>query len=53
MLQDVLKERITEVDMINGAIVREGDALGIPTPVNSVLTSLIQAIQETYQERLC
>lgn len=53
MLQDVLKERITEVDMINGAIVREGDALGIPTPVNSVLTNLIQAIQETYQERLC
>ena len=53
MLQDVLKERITEVDMINGAIVREGDALGIPTPVNGVLTNLIQAIQETYQERLC
>jgi len=53
MLQDVLKERITEVDMINGAIAREGDVLGIPTPVNSVLTNLIQAIQETYQERLC
>ena len=52
MLQDVLKERITEVDVINGAIVREGDALGIPTPVNSVLTNLVQAIQETYQERL-
>lgn len=52
MLQDVLKERITEVEMINGAIAREGDRLGIPTPVNRTLTNLVQAIQETYQERL-
>ena len=52
MLQDVLKERMTEVDFINGAIVRAGKALGIPTPVNLTLTSLVQAIQETYQERV-
>ena len=52
MLQDVLKERITEIDFINGAIVREGRSRGIPTPVNLTLTSLVQAIQETYQERL-
>ena len=52
MLQDVLKERITEVEMINGAIVREGDKLGIPTPVNRTLTNLVKAIQETYQERV-
>ena len=52
MLQDVLKERMTEVDFINGAIVREGKVLGIPTPVNLTLTSLVLAIQETYQERV-
>ncbi len=52
MLQDVLKEKITEVEMINGAIAREGDNLGIPTPVNRTLTNLVQAIQETYQGRL-
>ena len=52
MLQDVLKEKITEVEMINGAIAREGDRLGIPTPVNRTLTNLVQAIQETFQERL-
>jgi len=52
MLQDVLKERITEVDFINGAIVREGKVLGIPTPVNFTLTSLVQAIQGTYRERI-
>ena len=52
MLQDVLKERVTEVDFINGAIVREGNRLGIPTPVNRSLTLLIQAIQETYKDRI-
>jgi len=52
MLQDVLKEKETEVDAINGAIVREGKALGIPTPVNLTLTSLVHAIQETYSERI-
>ena len=52
MLQDVLKEKMTEVDFINGAIVREGKSMGIPTPVNLSLTSLVQAIQETYQERI-
>ena len=52
MLQDVLKETETEVDAINGAIVREGEALGISTPVNRTLTSLVHAIQETYHERI-
>jgi 2-dehydropantoate 2-reductase len=49
MLQDVLNKKVTEVDFINGAIVREGEALGIPTPVNRILTSLVQAIQESYK----
>jgi len=48
MLQDVLNKKRTEIDAINGAIVREGAALGIPTPVNFTLTSLVQAFQETY-----
>ncbi len=49
MLQDVLNKKRTEIDSINGAIVREGAALGIPTPVNFTLTSLVQALQETYR----
>ncbi len=52
MLQDVLKRKLTEIDFINGAIVREGKSLGIPTPVNFVLTSLVQAVQETYTQRI-
>jgi len=52
MLQDVLGQRITEIQFINGAIVREGKKLGIPTPVNLTLTSLVSAIQETYDQRI-
>jgi 2-dehydropantoate 2-reductase len=52
MLQDVLKQKQTEIDYINGAIVREGARLGIPTPVNQTLTALVQALQESYQDRL-
>lgn len=42
MLQDVLKNRETEIDRINGAIVREGKKLGIATPINTTLTNLIK-----------
>lgn len=48
MLQDVLNNKRTEIDFINGAICRQGKALGIPTPVNEVLTSLVKTIEETY-----
>jgi 2-dehydropantoate 2-reductase len=51
MLQDVLNKRVTEIAFINGAIVREGKALGVPTPANFVLSSLVEAVQETYGER--
>lgn len=52
MLQDVLKEQPTEIAFINGAIVREGKKVGIPTPVNATLASLVTVIQETYEERV-
>ncbi|MBW1785499.1 MAG: 2-dehydropantoate 2-reductase [Deltaproteobacteria bacterium] len=51
MLQDVLNQRRTEVEFINGAISREGALLGISTPVNRTLTRLIRAIETTYEER--
>jgi 2-dehydropantoate 2-reductase len=52
MLQDVLNRKTTEVDFINGAIVREGEALGIATPVNRTLLSIVRTLQETYEERM-
>ena len=50
MLQDVLCSRRTEIDYINGAIMRQGKALGIPTPVNDVLTNIIRTIESSYEE---
>ncbi|HEX9014835.1 MAG TPA: 2-dehydropantoate 2-reductase [Chloroflexota bacterium] len=52
MLQDVLGRRRTEVDFINGAVVREGAALGIATPVNSVLTDMVRTIEASYAVRV-
>jgi 2-dehydropantoate 2-reductase len=52
MLQDVLNKKETEIDFINGAVVREGEALGISTPVNRTLTALVKALQESFAERL-
>ncbi|HTY62209.1 MAG TPA: ketopantoate reductase family protein [Acidobacteriota bacterium] len=43
MLQDVLRGAPTECDAINGAVVREGTRLGIPTPVNENLWQLVLA----------
>ena len=45
MRQDVERGSKTEVDFINGTIVREGLKLGIPTPVNDTLTKLIKTIE--------
>ncbi len=40
-LQDLKNGKKTEIDSLNGAIVRMGRELGIPTPVNWTLTQLI------------
>ena len=44
MLQDVERGVPTEIDYINGAVVKEGEAAGVPTPVNWTLTRLVKAL---------
>jgi len=44
MLQDVLRGTPTEVDTINGAIVRIGAQKGILSPVNRAICSLVEAL---------
>ena len=43
MLQDFLKGKRTEIDFISGAIVKEGQQIGIDTPVNRAMTYLVKA----------
>jgi 2-dehydropantoate 2-reductase len=50
MLQDVIRKKRTEIDFINGVIVREGRALGISTPVNELLLSVVSVIEQGYNE---
>ncbi|KAJ1950187.1 2-dehydropantoate 2-reductase (Ketopantoate reductase) (KPA reductase) (KPR) [Linderina macrospora] len=42
MLQDVSAGRQTEVDWINGYLVRLGQQHGVPTPINSLLYTLVK-----------
>ncbi len=44
MLRDVEEGRRTEIDFINGAVVRLGRERGVPVPANLTLTSLVRSI---------
>lgn len=44
MLQDMRKKRTTEIEAINGAIVREAAAYGLPVPVNTELVEKVKKI---------
>jgi len=45
MWQDIERGRPSEVDFINGFIVQRGSELGVPTPVNRMLATLVHAIE--------
>ena len=44
--QDLARSRPTEIDSLNGYVVRRGKELGIPTPVNSTLYALVRLIEK-------
>jgi 2-dehydropantoate 2-reductase len=46
--QDVRSKRKTEIDYLNGVIVRLGQKYGIPTPCNAMITNLIHIIENNY-----
>jgi len=48
--QDILKGKRTEIDHLNGAVVRLGEALGIATPVNRALNALIKLREQTARD---
>jgi 2-dehydropantoate 2-reductase len=47
----VLRERPTEIDVINGAILEYGRRHGIATPVNEALYLAIKTLERTYKRR--
>jgi 2-dehydropantoate 2-reductase len=50
MLQDILAERATEVDALNGGIVRFGEEQGVPTPMNQAIAALIKGLERSWQQ---
>jgi 2-dehydropantoate 2-reductase len=48
MLQDVEARRSTEIDYLNGGIVGFGDELGVPTPLNRAIWSLVKGLEESW-----
>ena len=42
--QDMARGRPTEIEHLNGSIVRRGAALGVPTPVNQALYALVKLV---------
>jgi 2-dehydropantoate 2-reductase len=49
MLQDVLAKRRTEIDAINGAVVRYAQQVNIQVPVNTFLWKEIKALESLYK----
>ncbi|OIQ76430.1 2-dehydropantoate 2-reductase [mine drainage metagenome] len=45
MLQSLENGSVTEIDFINGAVVRQGAQWGVPTPVNQALVACVKGIE--------
>jgi 2-dehydropantoate 2-reductase len=47
MLQDILKNKKTEIDFINGKIMDYAHELGLDVPINEILTNLIKGLEQS------
>ncbi|MBX9722286.1 MAG: 2-dehydropantoate 2-reductase, partial [Candidatus Obscuribacterales bacterium] len=45
--QDLARGKATEIDAFNGYVMRRGLALGVPTPVNTTLYSLVKHLEKS------
>jgi 2-dehydropantoate 2-reductase len=50
MLQDVEARRQTEIDYLNGGIVRFGSEHGVPTPLNQAIWALVKGVEASWQQ---
>jgi 2-dehydropantoate 2-reductase len=48
MLQDVEARRPTEIDYLNGGIVRFGEQQGVPTPLNRAIWALVKGLERSW-----
>jgi len=50
-LFDSVQKRKTEIDFLNGTVVREGKKYGIPTPYNETVWRLVRLMQDNYDHK--
>jgi 2-dehydropantoate 2-reductase len=50
MLLDILDQRSTEVDFINGAIADLGEKLGVPVPLNRAMWQLVKGLEHSWTD---
>lgn len=50
MLQDILAERPTEIDALNGGIAAFGKQEGIPTPLNEAIAALVKGLEYSWSQ---
>ena len=43
--QDLARGKRSEIDHLNGYVLRKGEALGVPTPVNRVLHTQVKLLE--------
>ena len=48
MLSDVLHKKNTEIEALNGGIVRYGDEVGIACPLNGTVTALVKGVENSW-----
>ena len=48
MLQDVEARRLTEIDYLNGGIVRFGGEHSVPTPLNDAILALVKGLERSW-----
>lgn len=46
--QDIARRKRSEIDHLNGYVVRKGEAHGIPTPVNRTLQTLVKVLESGF-----
>lgn len=46
-LQSIRRGQPTEIDFLNGAVVREAAGVGVPAPVNAQLTALVHEVERS------
>jgi 2-dehydropantoate 2-reductase len=52
MMQHIEQGRRTEIDSLNGALVREAKVLGIATPYNEAVVAVVKGLEKSRRQTL-